>query len=197
MVEVQHKHKRWESFKKVVEKVREGPCRPKDIYSDAKLNLRQRTVSHNLTLGVYFGIFRQLEDGRYVWIDYVEKEETARNLLKRFRLLYCRWPLPSEVAADLGLIPVETEQVIYKVAGSQPAEDRWREPTEEDILSAHFIAHRRLQLAAWIKLGRQASQYVKKNWSEKEFKKAEDVLKLYPDFVPRIDLLHEIGRAHV
>lgn len=154
---MQHKHRRHEAFRKVIKKVRKGPCYPKDIYSDKSLDLSRRTVQHDLELGKYLGIFRKLEDKRYAWIDYVEKHDRMREILEDFRLLYCRWPHPKEVAADFGSTPDEVEKVIYEVAGSQPEENRWREPTEEDVQTAESRAYKRLKLAAFIKFGYQAS----------------------------------------
>jgi hypothetical protein len=67
----QHKHPRWAAFWKTIKRVHEGPpCNPVDIYRDPKIGLSKKTVNHNLSLGVYIGIFKQLEDGKYAWIDY-------------------------------------------------------------------------------------------------------------------------------
>jgi hypothetical protein len=64
----------------VIRKVHESPCYPKDIYHDKSLKLAPRTTKHGLRLGVYLGIFRQLKDGRYAWIDFVVKDEKMHTI---------------------------------------------------------------------------------------------------------------------
>jgi len=74
----QHKHGRWEAFRKIVKRVHEDPpCNPRDIYNDPEIGVPKRTVTHNLKLGVFIGIFKQLDDGRYAWIDYDVPSETT------------------------------------------------------------------------------------------------------------------------
>jgi hypothetical protein len=66
------------AFAKTIKRVHEGPpCNPVDIYRDPKIGLKKDTVDHNLKLGVYIGIFKQLEDGKYAWIDYKTPSETT------------------------------------------------------------------------------------------------------------------------
>ena len=52
--------------------IRKGPKYPKEIRSQG---LQERVVDAALKRGLNLGIFKQLSDGRYAWIDYSPLEE--------------------------------------------------------------------------------------------------------------------------
>jgi hypothetical protein len=121
-----------------------------------------------------------------------------QEILTDFKLLYCRWPHPREIAPEFGVPPAEAEKIIYHIAGMQSEANRWREPTEDETLTASFQAHRRLQLASLIKHGYQVTQYVTTNWSKEELKQADRVYQRFPAFVPTIELLpHKSDPNHM
>jgi hypothetical protein len=75
------KRPRQTAFRETIKRVRVGPCYPRDIYRDPKIGLGKNTVKHNLKLGVFIGIFKQLEDDRYAWIDYkIPSENTILEM---------------------------------------------------------------------------------------------------------------------
>jgi len=126
-----------------------------------------------------------------------ELKEKVKDALESFRLLYCRWPYTEEIALNIGVTPEEARKILYKLAASQPLEDRWREPTREDVWSGQKSAYERLKLAALINRGYKESIYVAENWSKEEIRKAEEILKRYPQFVPQIDISQHKDSSNV
>lgn len=131
----ERKHKRWETFKKIIEKMREGgQFYPQDLKSE--LGLSDRTVDHDLKLGVYVGIFEQKEKrGPYTWIDYKSDEGSIRKTLEMLSPFFMYdllrkeriWKNPIEfiedaiklAALEAGKDPSDKEfrKIYYKIAG--------------------------------------------------------------------------------
>jgi len=107
----------------------------------------------------------------------------VRSVLERFRLLSCRDPDQKEVARAAGITPDEADKELHKLA----PKTRWKPPAEQERLLGKHRAYRRLELAAWIKLGCRDAVYLRREWPEEEFKKAERILARYPEYVPEMD----------
>jgi len=133
MVESKRK-KRWESFAKVIQRMHKGGWfYPRDLKSE--LQLPDRTVDHNLKLGVYLGIFKRDEKtGSYAWVDYTSDEEIVREILETWFPMYASdiwskeklWPdsidfiekfVINHVAIKAGKDPhdIELRKTCYKV----------------------------------------------------------------------------------
>jgi hypothetical protein len=170
-----------EAFRKVIQKIREFPAYPRDLEKSTKLT--NRVVDACLRRGIFLGIFKQLGDKRYAWIDYVEIEEEVRQVKEDFELLTCRAPDLDELSLLVGFPPGEMEKKLYLLGPRKV----WRPPTDQDKTDSPYRAMSRLELAAWIKLGCGETPYVKENWAHEEFKKAERILEKHPGYVPKIE----------
>ena len=111
----QPKHRRWEAFRKVIKRVRESPCYPRDIYRNPRLGLSKSTVNHNLKLGVYIEIFKQLEDRKYAFIDYEDMHGLIEEVLKELKERYLQVTL-SDIANRVGMPPETIKDVTYRLA---------------------------------------------------------------------------------
>lgn len=74
-------HKRWESMKKVIARLRGGGWfTPNTLLEtlneeDKEKKANLRTIKHDLRLGTFTGIFKHDKDkGQYAWIDYSDDE---------------------------------------------------------------------------------------------------------------------------
>lgn len=105
----------------------------------------------------------------------------ADEIIRDYRILFCRDPQPEEVALEASITPEKAKEVLDKLA----LNNRWRQPTEIDKHKAQEKARRRLELASWLDLGCRNSPYLKK-WSDDEFSKAEIIRNQYADCLPKI-----------
>jgi hypothetical protein len=135
-------------------------------------------------------VLRKDGDPCYVLYDYDELEVKVRWATEDFELLNCRWPSVREVATTIGKTPKETEEVVYKTA----TKIGWKPPPEKSqwkqyLADAQSNARRRLELAAWIKLGCEESKYVKEQWpeEEEELRKASQIRDKCTEYLPKIE----------
>jgi hypothetical protein len=121
----------------------------------------------------------------------------VESVLERFRLLFCRDPDEREVATWAAITPNEAQEELYKHA----PQTAWKLPTEQDRLLAKDRAYRRLELAAWIKLGCREAGYVKgvsqkeTEFKRQELEKADKILKMYAEYVPKIEAYRFKGES--
>lgn len=122
------KHPRWMAFRKTIKRVHEGPpCYPRDIYRDPKIGLTKNTVKHNLNLGVHLEIFRQLDDGRYAWIDYDASSETSiidEKVMAAFSELEVGYSVVSliQISNITGLPPKSIEEPAFRLKSNYDLE---------------------------------------------------------------------------
>ena len=101
---------------------------PRDLRSE--LGLSDRTVDHDLKLGVHIGIFKQKEKkGPYAWIDYESEEEIIRKVLKNLLPLYIEYALIDMKKGRSGNLMGFIEDVVIKSAAIQAGKD----PQEKDF----------------------------------------------------------------
>lgn len=167
-----------ESLRMVIKAVREGPVYPKDLQK--QLEMSDRVVDACLKRGAQLGIFRQLRDKRYAWVDYVEIVDVLRQEMVKFELLYCRAPTLEELSISTGTPPDSLLEHLGKVA--------WKAPTDEDKANSPSKARLRLELAAWVK--KLGSSEIRQDWPKIELQKAKEAVEKYPEYIPDI-VLHE------
>jgi hypothetical protein len=124
------------------------------------------------------------------WNSFLSDESVKSNseynlktdeIIRDYRILFCRDPQPEEIALEAGITPERAKEVLEKFALS----NRWRQPTEIDKQKAREKARRRLELASWLELGCRNSPYLKR-WSDDEFSKAENIRNQYSECLPKI-----------
>ncbi len=103
------------------------------------------------------------------------------EIIRDYRILFCRDPQPEEVAIEAGITPENAEVILEKLA----LKEEWRRPTEIDKQKAQEKARLRLELASWLKLGCRNLPYLK-TWSDKEFDEAETIHNQYGECLPKI-----------
>lgn len=164
------KSKRDVEFKKIIKRVREGPCYPRDLYKDENLKLKHRTVDANLRRGLRLEIFRKLEDGRYAWIDY-RGEDDIKEALGELRFIFgCPYP-PIEYIVSHPKTGKETEKIkpaLYKLG--------WHEPTSEE---KHIFEENRKRLSIWA-------------WELAKTQNSARLSDLDPGLVERVKLFHKL-----
>lgn len=133
-MEKRKRNARWESFAKVIQKMREGGWfHPRDLM--VELQLPDRTVDDGLKRGVQIGIFKRDEKtGSYAWVDYTSDEEIVREILEMWTPIFASdiwskeklWPdsidfiekfVINHVAIKAGKDPhdIELRKTCYKV----------------------------------------------------------------------------------
>jgi len=117
----------WVSFKKIIDRLREGGLfYPRDL--ERELHMPDRTVDHDLKLGVKLGIFIQKEKkGPYAWIDYRSEEEIVRRILRTWFPIFMFSILEKE---KMWNTPIEfIEEVVINSAALEAGKD----PRNEDF----------------------------------------------------------------
>ena len=86
-------------FASVIERMRKGPCTPKELREELKLP--DRTVDTCLRRGCELKIFKRLDHGLYAWIDYEDTGEKVKGLLYKLRFVFRNQNPPLERIATL------------------------------------------------------------------------------------------------
>jgi hypothetical protein len=136
----------------------------------------------------------------YALRDYETLQASVKWAIEDFELLlFCRWPSVGEIAIRVGETPKATEEAVYRVApriGWIPPPSKAQEKNLY-LADAQSSARRRLELAAWIKLGCEETEYVKNNWpgEDEELQKAKELPKKYPHHVPEVEAYRFQGES--
>jgi Fe2+ or Zn2+ uptake regulation protein len=132
------------------------------------------------------GIVKKFKDDgeiTYALSDYEDEDAKIKRTVQDFELLRGRWPNEEEIGSLTGSCPETVKPIMYKLAPTIG----WKHPSENNNTASRGLAMRRLELAAWFKLGCKQADFVKREWAdEDEHAKATLILEKYPEYLPKI-----------
>ncbi|MBE0512823.1 winged helix-turn-helix transcriptional regulator [Candidatus Bathyarchaeota archaeon] len=164
----------------IMKRLIEGPVYPRDLRRE--LGFSRGTIMYHLNRLVKYELAKQLKDGRYAFIDYVDGQEQVIEAVCRWRRVAYRHPTVDEVAAEVGMIPEETERLVY----GTKAKTGWFPPTPEMVEEAREKLGEALVCAARMKEGKPS------NWAEtysddpETMREGERFLNEHPTMLPKL-----------
>jgi len=175
---------------------RSQPINIEKLIEELKLLIKksrfQKTIQYDIVpFLIERGIVKKLSRDGKVWYALSDYEYDCATILwamEDFELLHHRWPTVSEIALKAGIPEEKVRSIAYQLA----PKTGWEPPSDSEIVTSASKARSRLELAAWMEKGCREASYLKQ-WPENELEKADRILKMRPEYVPKIEAYRYVG----